>query len=79
MAEAERAIRHLAVVGLPTRVSDVPGGTSGVDRLMTLIGQDKKVARGKLTFILARAIGSAFVASDVDASEVHAFLTEKLA
>jgi 3-dehydroquinate synthase len=78
MAEAERAVGHLAAVGLPTRISDVPGGTSGVDRLMTLIAQDKKVARGTLTFILARAIGSAFVARDVDASEVRAFLAEKL-
>jgi 3-dehydroquinate synthase len=78
MAEAERAIRHLAAVGLPTRIADVPGGTSGVDRLMDLIAQDKKVARGKLTFILARAIGSAFVARDVEASEVRAFLAEKL-
>jgi 3-dehydroquinate synthase len=46
---------------------------------MTLIGQDKKVARGKLKFILARAIGNAFVEPDVDAAEVRAFLTEKLA
>ena len=46
---------------------------------MTLIGQDKKVARGKLTFILARGIGNAFVAPDVDAAEVRAFLAEKLA
>jgi len=78
-AEAERAIRHLAAVGLPTRVADVSGGTSGVDRLMTLIGQDKKVARGELTFILVRGIGSAFVAPDVDAADVRAFLAEKLA
>ena len=35
--------------------------------------------RGKLTFILARGIGAAFIASDVDAAEVRAFLVEKLA
>ena len=33
---------------------------------MELMAQDKKVKRGKLTFILARGIGQAFVASDVD-------------
>ena len=42
------------------------------------IAQDKKVERGKLTFILARAIGDAFVARDVPTSEVEAFLKEKL-
>jgi 3-dehydroquinate synthetase len=46
---------------------------------MELIAQDKKVKRGRLTFILARAIGASFVAPDVDAAEVRAFLVEKLA
>jgi 3-dehydroquinate synthetase len=46
---------------------------------MELIAQDKKVKRGRLTFILAHAIGASFVAPDVDAAEVHAFLVEKLA
>ncbi len=32
---------------------------------MEHIAQDKKVSRGKLTFILARGIGQAFVAPDV--------------
>jgi len=78
-AEAERVTRHLAAVGLPTHLSEVAGGVPDADRLMELIAQDKKVKRGKLTFILARGIGSAFIAPDVDAAEVRAFLVEKLA
>jgi len=78
-AEAERAVRHLAAVGLPTRLSQIAGGPPDVGRLMDLIAQDKKVKRGKLTFILARGIGLAFVAPDVDPAEVNAFLAEKLA
>jgi len=78
-AEAERVERHLAAVGLPIHVSSVPGGVPGADRLMDLIAQDKKVRRGKLTFILARGIGASFIAPDVDAAEVRAFLVEKLA
>jgi 3-dehydroquinate synthase len=78
-AEAERVERHLAAVGLPTRVSQVSGGVPGVDRLMELIAQDKKVKRGQLTFILVRGIGASFIAPDVDAAEVRAFLVEKLA
>jgi 3-dehydroquinate synthase len=77
--EAERVTRHLAEVGLPTRVSEVPGGVPDADRLMDLIAQDKKVKRGKLTFILVRGIGESFIAPAVDASEVRAFLIEKLA
>jgi len=77
--EAERAIRHLAAVGLPTHVKDVPGPAPGLDTLMDLIAQDKKVKRGALTFILVRGIGQAFVERNVDADEVRVFLQEKLA
>ena len=78
-SDADRVKRHLAAIGLPTQVSGLPGGAPSVDRLMELIAQDKKVKRGALTFILARGIGGAFIAPDVDAAEVRAFLVEKLA
>ena len=78
-SQAERVERHLAAVGLPIHLSSIPGGLPDADRLMELIAQDKKVKRGKLTFILARGIGESFIAPDVDAAEVHAFLLEKLA
>jgi 3-dehydroquinate synthase len=77
-ADAERAIRHLAAVGLPTHIKDVPAVQTNADTLMALIAQDKKVRRGKLTFILLRGVGQAFVAPDVDPAEVRAFLAEKL-
>ena len=77
-AEAARASAHLDAVGLPTHVNQVPGGVPGVDALMDLIAQDKKVKRGKLTFILVRGIGKAFVESGVDATDVRAFLADKL-
>jgi len=77
-AEAARARAHLAAVGLPTHLNEVPGGTPGLDQLMDLIAQDKKVKRGKLTFILVRGIGRAFVANDVDAAEVRDFLADQM-
>jgi 3-dehydroquinate synthase len=78
-ADAERVRQHLAAVGLPTHLSEVAGGLPDVDRLMDLISQDKKVKRGKLTFILVRGIGGAFIAPDVGAAEVRSFIQEKLA
>ena len=78
-AEAARATRHLAEVGLPTRIQDIPGELPSIDQLMDLIAQDKKVKRGMLTFILVRGIGAAFVEAGVDAREVCTFLSEKLA
>jgi len=78
-AEAERVTRHLGRARLPIRISEVTGGVPGVDGLMDLMAQDKKVKRGRLTFILVRGVGKAFVAPDVDAAEVRAFLADKLA
>jgi 3-dehydroquinate synthase len=78
-SDAERVKRHLGKVGLPTRAADVAGGVPGVDGLMDLMAQDKKVQRGRLTFILVRGIGKAYVAPDVDPAAVRAFLTDKLA
>jgi 3-dehydroquinate synthetase len=74
-ASVERVTRHLAAVGLPTRTADIPG-TPGPDAatLMTIMAQDKKVRDGKLTFILVRSIGAAFISRDVPAATVHDFL-----
>ena len=75
-AESDRAIRHLAGAGLPTHIKDLQNDTPNVDRLMELIAQDKKVKRGKLTFILVRGIGQAFVENDVDAAAVRETLAQ---
>lgn len=76
-ADADRATRALAGCGLPTRLSDVPGHPFDVERLVAHMGQDKKAEGGRLTFILARGLGEAFVAKDVDASNVRSFLLDE--
>jgi 3-dehydroquinate synthase len=75
--DAKRVERHLRDVGLPTRMSEIPGTLPPADVLMDAIAQDKKVKSGKLTFILTHGIGQSFVANDVPASEVLSFLKEK--
>ena len=76
--DAARVEQHLRQVGLPTRMSDIPGELPPAETLLGMIGQDKKVKRGKLTFILTRGIGQAFIADDVPPSEVRAFLAEQI-
>ncbi|MDM9649485.1 3-dehydroquinate synthase [Rhizobium sp. S163] len=75
--DAKRVEHHLKEVGLPTRMSQIPGTLPPAEVLMDAIAQDKKVKSGKLTFILTRGIGQSFVANDVPASEVLSFLKEK--
>ena len=69
---------HLDGFGLPTALADVPGGLPDADTLVSIIGQDKKVERGTLTFILARGVGKSFIAPDIDPQEVREFLSERL-
>lgn len=80
-SEAARVRHHLAKVGLPTRLQDIPGsaheGLADADRLMALMAQDKKVKRGRLTFILLQAIGRAVIFNDIEPSLVREFLAIK--
>lgn len=82
-ADALRVERHLIEAGLPTRLQDIAGfaqeGLADADALMALMAQDKKVKRGKLTFILLEAVGRAVIAKDVEPVPVRDFLKEKLA
>ena len=82
-SDATRVKRHLAEVGLPTHLQDIAGfaqeGLADADALMALMAQDKKVKRGRLTFILLEAVGRAVIAPDVEPSRVRDFLKARLA
>jgi 3-dehydroquinate synthase len=72
--DAQRAEAAIAAVGLPTRLTAVASGRFDAEKLVRHMGQDKKAEGGKLTFVLARALGEAFVAKDVNAQAVRDFL-----
>ncbi|ODT86009.1 3-dehydroquinate synthase [Phenylobacterium sp. SCN 70-31] len=72
--DAARAVAGIAASGLPTTLAEVAGHPFDATRLVAHMAQDKKAEAGRLTFILARALGDAFVARDVDADAVLAFL-----
>ena len=81
-ADAARLTKHLADTGLPTRLQDIAGfaqeGLADADALMALMAQDKKVKRGRLTFILLKALGQAVIVNDVEPQKVRDFLARKL-
>ena len=77
---AARIAAHIKAIGLPTEISDIPGGElPTAELLVELMGQDKKVHNGQLTFILARDIGDAFITRDVSTERVTHFLAGQLA
>jgi 3-dehydroquinate synthase len=72
--EADRACRAIAAGGLPTRLAQISNTPLAADHLIAHMAQDKKAEAGRLTFVLARGIGQAFVAKGVDSSALRAFL-----
>ena len=66
-ADAQRFVRHLKAVGLPSAISDIPGPRPDPDALIAAMGHDKKVADGKINFVLLRGLGHAFVTADIPA------------
>ena len=77
--DAVRVEAHLRNVGLPTRAADIPGFSAAPEAILAAMRRDKKVERGKLTFILARGIGESFVAKDVSEDQTMAFLRADVA
>ena len=76
--DTKRIKAYLKKIGLPTDISMIKRHIKGADQMLEFIAQDKKVSRGNLTFILTKGIGKAFVAKNVPASEVKAFLAEEM-
>ena len=74
-----RVETHFAALGLPTRISDITGAEPpDAATLLGIMGQDKKVSGGRLTLILTRGIGEAFITRDVAAPTVLDFLDRQI-
>ena len=78
-SDSDRARRHFRATGLPTGLPSAQGRQWDPAPLIHHMGHDKKVRDGRVTFILARAIGDAFVSRDVNLDDVERLLAEAIA
>ncbi len=72
--DAVRAERLLNALGLATRVADLGGGPYKPEELLAHMAHDKKARNGRLTLILARGIGQAYIQRDADLEPLRQFL-----
>ncbi len=77
-ADAERAAGAIAASGLPSQLIAL-GLTCDGAALVDHMRHDKKAEGTTLPFLLLRQLGEAYVARDVELSDVAAFLDEELA
>ncbi len=76
--DRDRLRTHLAAVGLPVGLNGLTDGGWSAAGLIDLMGQDKKVRSGTMTFVLLHGIGQAFITQDVDLGLLSEVLEEAL-
>jgi len=69
-SELDRALAHYKATSLPASPGDIRKDWN-IDHLMEHFTRDKKIADGKLTFILTRGIGKAFITQDVNKEQLR--------
>ena len=75
-ADIDRVRRHYEAIGLAMTVPKSQNRRWDPATLIHHMGHDKKVQDGRVTFILARGIGGAFVAHDVNLDDVERLLND---
>lgn len=77
--DVDRVRAHLSAVGLPVAPPRLAGKAMDADRLIAHMASDKKVQEGKVTFVLSRGIGRAFLTRDVDPAALRATVADAVA
>jgi len=74
-AAAQRVRRHYADIGLPLELKQIANGRRfAPEALLGHMSKDKKVRDGRITLILARDIGEAFISRDVERATLQSYL-----
>jgi 3-dehydroquinate synthetase len=76
--ESRRVAAHTNAVGLPASLAALQRMTNrrlpGAGATAGYMAQDKKMSGGRLTLVLARRIGDAFLSREVTGAQIEAFL-----
>jgi 3-dehydroquinate synthase len=77
--DAVRAEKLLNALGLATRIPDLKGGPYRANELLAHMAHDKKARNGRLTLILSKGIGQAYIQRDSDTGPILDFLEKEVA
>jgi 3-dehydroquinate synthase len=77
--DVARIEKHLKSCGLKTEVKQIePKLSQSAAEVTALMSHDKKAMSGKISFILVKGIGEAFVSKDVSMSDVESVIAESM-
>ena len=77
--DAARVAAHFRAVGLPSEAGDLPALRWRPPALIERMKRDKKMQGGRMTFVLTRGIGRAFLSRDVPQEALRALLDRAFA
>lgn len=69
-SDLDRVRAHFNAIGLPTTLENLSTEGWTAEKLLAHMGKDKKVADGKITFVLTKGIGQAFLTNDVTEADL---------
>ena len=78
VSDVKRIQTHFKLIGMPFRLSQLLDKNCEPDNLIKFMKNDKKNKDGKLTLILARGIGKAFVTNEINYSDVKPIISSSL-
>jgi len=76
--DAARVAAHLRAVGLPASPGELAHKDWAAASLVSRMRDDKKNRDGRITLILARAIGDAFIDPSADEADLLTFMETQL-
>ena len=72
--DTARVESYFKKLGMKTRIAELDGGMDSDEALLRIMKQDKKVIGGRRRFVLARAVGDAFMSDKVEVGAVKEVL-----
>ena len=78
--DVEMVFNHIKAMGMPTGLKDIVGAPEvTVEKMLDLMGHDKKASASGLTFIILESIGNAVIDKNVDESKLREVLEDFVA
>ena len=76
--DLETVLTHFKEVGLPISIRDITNKISNIEKIWSIMQNDKKVFNGKLNFIIPEKIGLSKIRNDISSDDVLSILKEEI-
>ena len=76
--DLETVLTHFKEIGLPVSIRDLTNKISNIEKIWSIMQNDKKVSNGKLNFIIPEKIGLSKIRNDISSDDVLSLLNDEI-